>query len=386
MFNLIRHLSKRHRICVLAFYETMNELRYADGLAPYCEELEFVFRSQNFYPGDPFGIDPPEISYEFYNRRMRDLVKKHLEGKHHDILQCEYLQTAHFANLNPAIPTVLTNHEVGSLAYEKRFRTAPPFSISKLKWMIRWMRMFNYETRLLPRFSAVVVLTPAEREFLARLVPGLHVYDHAMGVDCDFFSPTTEQPDPESVVFVGNFRHTPNLSGVQWFIDHVWPRVCARAPRAKFFVVGGSAPDSLARRHGHDNVCITGFVDDVRPYLQRSSVFVAPVFAGAGARTKVLEAWAMEKPVVGTSLAFEGLGADTELCLGADDPDSFAARIQQLFIDRQLVKNLGQKARRRVMRDFSWESLATFYEGIYSKILDSSGTTTQGLELGIYRR
>lgn len=388
MFNLIRHLSTRHHLSVLAFYETTEEFRYADSLAPYCDDLELVFRYQNFYDRDPFGVDPPEITHEFYNRYMQNLVEARLRTGRYDLMQCEYLQTAHFANIDPRVPTVLTNHEVASLAYDKRFRAARGLSLSKLKSMIRWMRMLNYEAKLLPRFSAVVVLTPIEREFLARLVPGLPVYAHPMGVDCDFFSPTQEEPESESIVFVGNFRHAPNLSGAHWFIDQVWPRVLARMPHAKFYVVGGHAPDSLLRHHGQSNICMTGFVDDIRPYLQRSAVFVAPIFAGAGARTKVLEAWAMEKPVVGTSLAFEGIRNDSELCMSADEPDAFAERVQQLLSNRQLIRHLGRRARQMVIREFSWESFAEFYEDIYSKIVEpgvGKRVEDQNAKLGISR-
>src|SRR5581483_7177806 len=134
-------------------------------------------------------------------------------------------------------------------------------------------------------------------------------------------------------------------------------------------VVGGHAPAALMRHTGQSNVFMTGFVSDIRPYLQDANIVVAPLFTGAGARTKVLEAWAMEKPVIGTGLAFAGLERNGDLCLATDDAQGMADRVQQLLTDRQLCHQLGVRARQTVMRGFSWDSFARFYETVYSEVL-----------------
>src|SRR5260370_12558471 len=101
----------------------------------------------------------------------------------------------------------------------------------------------------------------------------------------------------------------------------------------------------MLQRHGKNNVAVAGWVDDVRPYLQRASVVVAPVFEGPGMRTKVLAAWAMAKAVVGTPLAFEGLtGKDGEYLFLAADIDSFARRILQLLHDQNRANAMGRPA------------------------------------------
>lgn len=373
MFNLIRALSKRHRVTVLSFYEGEQEKdAYAPLLAPYCERLEVLYRGQVFDKPNLLGLMPPEIVHEFYHKRMDKLVREYLLSSQFDVLQCEFLQMGHFAHVDPNIPAVLTNHEVVSLSYANRFHDLSWASRGKLKAMISWMRMLNYEEKLLRRFAAVVVLTRPEREFLARYAPKVRAYDHATGVDCDFYSPGDEAAEEGSVVFVGNFRHGPNVGAMMWFLDRVWPKVRALYRDAQLYIVGGNPPPSLQQAHGSEGVKVTGWVEDVRPYLQRSAVFVAPVFEGVGLRGKVLEAWAMKKPVVGTRLSFEALNAcDGATCFIADDAEQFAARTCELLRDPELASQMGAAARELVVNTFSWDAFGEMYDRIYNDILSA---------------
>ena len=380
MFNLIRHLSKSHRLTVLSFYEEESEISHVPQLAAYCERVEVLYRGQSFHTSNLFGLKPPEIVREFYHEGMDRLVKSYLATQHFDLMQCEYLQTAHFANIEPSIPIVLTNHEVLSLSRINHFKHLS-LTAGKLKALISAMRMLNYEEKILRRFSAVVVLTQAEADFLARYAPSAQVRCHAMGVDCDFFSPGSERTDSGSVVFVGSFRHLPNANGAMWLLGHVWPRVVERYPSAHLYLVGNHPTPGMLQRHGKDNVTVTGWVDDVRPYLQRASVVVAPVFEGAGMRTKVLEAWAMAKAVVGTPLAFEGLtGKDGEYSFIAEDIDGFVQRILDLLRDENLASAIGRRARDLATSSFSWEAFATFYANMYDQIMGSNDQGRSDLE------
>jgi GT2 family glycosyltransferase/glycosyltransferase involved in cell wall biosynthesis/SAM-dependent methyltransferase len=378
MFNLIRHLSKSHRLTVLSFYEEESELSNVPQLAKYCERLEVLYRGQSFHTSNLFGLKPPEIVREFYHEGMERLVKSYLATQHFDLMQCEYLQTAHFANVEPFIPAVLTNHEVLSLSRINQSGHLSWTARAKLKALVSAMRMLNYEEKILRRFSAVVVLTEAEADFLARYAPSVPLQCHPMGVDCDFFSPGAESSgadnnDPKSVVFVGSFRHSPNATGALWLLEQVWPLVVERYPSAQLYLVGNNPTPAMLKRHGKNNVTVTGWVDDVRPYLERASAVVAPVFEGAGMRTKVLEAWATAKAVVGTPLAFEGLSAkDGEFSFIAADPDTFVQRILELLHDENLAREMGRRARDLAISSFSWEAFAAFYADVYEQVLRST--------------
>jgi glycosyltransferase involved in cell wall biosynthesis len=371
MFNLIRTLSKRHRLTVLSFYEDQSDLKRMEQLAPYCEQLEAIYRGQTPDAANPFGLKPREIVYEFYHRRMKNLVEDFLRTGHFDLLQCEYLQTAHYAQVDPAIPAILSEHEVLSLAYLNQYRNIRWLSSQKSKALLSWMRMLNYEEKMLRQFSRVIVRTRPEREFLAKYAPYARVHDHPTGVDSAFFSPTGESAEHGTVVFVGNFRHAPNLRGMMWFLKDAWPKIRTRYSSAKLNIVGANPSTELREFDGEAGVTVTGWVNDVRPFLQQASLFVAPIFHGVGLRTKVLEAWAMEKPVVGTQLAFEGLtSTDGTVCFMADNAEDFATRICLLLENGDLARRMGAQARRLVVSNFSWDAFGQFYEKIYTQILE----------------
>lgn len=373
MFNLIRTLSKRHRLTVLSFYEQESEREFIPMLSRHCERLELVCRGQSLDASNPLKLKPPEIVYEFYSKRMHRLVAQYLQTGLFDVLQCEFLQTGHFARVDPNIPAVLTNHELLSLSYLNSLKNIPwPSPLLKTRAMVAWMRMVNYEEKLLRRFAAVVVLTEPEREFLSRYAPTVKVYDHPTGVDSVFFSPTEDPPEEGSVVFVGNFRHAPNVGGMMWFLEKVWPGIRASHPSARLQIVGGNPPFEIQKPHGRDGITVTGWVEDTRPYLQSASVFVAPVFEGVGLRGKVLEAWAMKKAVVGTRLSFEALSArDGENCFIADDAELFAARVCSLLEQREMGRRMGEAARQLVVNSFSWDAFGEVYDNIYSEIVET---------------
>src|SRR5260370_26099632 len=93
--------------------------------------------------------------------------------------------------------------------------------------------------------------------FLARYAPQARVYDHPTGVDYDFFSSTGQEPDAGTLIFVGNFRHTPNVTGIMWFLKHAWPKIRARWPSTRLCIIGGNPPAALQNLHGHNGVTWT---------------------------------------------------------------------------------------------------------------------------------
>jgi glycosyltransferase involved in cell wall biosynthesis len=173
------------------------------------------------------------------------------------------------------------------------------------------------------------------------------------------------------------------VSAALWLLKEIWPLIHRQIPDAQLDIVGGSPDVRMKQFHARDNVSIVGQVDDVRPYLSRARVVLAPIFEGAGMRTKVLEAWAMAKPVVGTALSFEGFD-DVEGQLGyvADTAEQFATRTCELLGAPDLARSMGERARRLVEQRYSWEAFAQFYDAVYAGILgeaQSSASYSRGV-------
>jgi glycosyltransferase involved in cell wall biosynthesis len=185
------------------------------------------------------------------------------------------------------------------------------------------------------------------------------------GVDVDYFRPTQAAVDPDSIVLTGLMTYRPNADAAVHFVREVLPLVRRSRPRARFTAVGWGLPRDLAPLLG-DGVTHTGRVPDVRPYLAEAAAVVVPLRMGSGTRLKVLEALAMGKGVVSTTLGCEGVdvtpGGDL---LVADDPASFAAAVVELMENAERRQALGLGGRRLVERSYTWPSVVARLERFY---------------------
>src|SRR5206468_1154241 len=116
------------------------------------------------------------------------------------------------------------------LAYAKRFYDRSWRAGGKFAAGISWLRMLKYEHKMLERFSGVVVLTQPEADFLAQLAPSVKVFRHGMGVDCEYFAPMPLSQQERALVFMGNFRHSPNVSAALWLLRDIWPLITRKLP------------------------------------------------------------------------------------------------------------------------------------------------------------
>jgi GT2 family glycosyltransferase/SAM-dependent methyltransferase/glycosyltransferase involved in cell wall biosynthesis len=376
MYHLIRQLSRKYRITVLSFFETDADRELASALLPFCERLEALRRGQSLDMPNLLGLTPPEIAHEFYNVRMQDRVDELLQSGSFDVVDCQYLQTGHFVLNHPEVPAVLTHHEVYSLAITKqRARSL----WKRARKFVKWMRMLNYEAKVFRRFSSVMVFTEAEQHYLNRYMPRVSVRAHATGVDCDFFRPQAGAPEHDCVMFLGNFRHQPNVNGILWFLESCWQRVLRERPEARLLIVGAEPPNSVQRWHGRDNVIVTGKVPDVRPYFHKCLLSVAPLLEGAGLRGKILEAWAMQRAVVGTPLAFLGLEDDcSEAGLIANDATTFSSCVCQLLTDNERAQAMGARARELAVSNYSWQAFADCYDEAYRQAIENRAQDPTG--------
>jgi len=186
------------------------------------------------------------------------------------------------------------------------------------------------------------------------------------GIDFSEFDPGETPPAPGTIVFSGLMSYYPNEQAVRWFLDEIFPIIVRRLPSARF-VVAGAAPPAWLRARATDHVHVTGRVPDIRPYLRAASVVVVPLRIGGGTRVKILEAQAMRRPVVSTTIGAEGLGlSQGESILLADDAREFANRVVDVLSDASQSARITASAWAHAARHFSWtdigERLSTVLE------------------------
>ncbi|MCK7583195.1 MAG: glycosyltransferase [Chromatiales bacterium] len=262
-------------------------------------------------------------------------------------------------------PKLLFTHNVEAEIFARHARLARN-PVKRYVWNTQHCRMEAFEARELPRYDTVVAVSERDAQAFAR-IPGIRrVSVIPTGVDLDFFAyhPPT---DDERIVFTGVMDWQANIDGVGFFMDEVWPLVAKRRPRVRMIVVGRNPDPELVERAGKRNLpwIFTGFVDDIRPYVQGAGVYVIPLRVGGGTRIKAYEAMAMGLPVVSTELGVEGLPIIPEdHYLRADSPREMADAIDRLLSDSACRFRLSQTARRHVEACCSSRAVAKRFEDI----------------------
>lgn len=232
-------------------------------------------------------------------------------------------------------------------------------------------RLRRLEAQMCRRADRVLCVSEPDASALRALVPAGEPTVVPNGVDVDDFARTEDQATDGAarLVFTGTMDFRPNADAVEWFARDVLPRIRAVRPDAELVAVGQRPGPRLQRRHGRDGVTITGAVDDVRPFLARASVVVAPLRFGSGTRVKLLEAMASARPIVATTLAAEGLAVrdGTELLL-ADGPEPFARAVLGLLADPAHARRLGQAGQALVRARYDWRAIGPRLLAVYDGV------------------
>jgi len=363
MFELIKRLTAKNSVSLVSFIAPEEE-RFLPELKKMCKRVDVVKKD---YPwrADALSILPPMID-EFSYKPMKDLIKNRLDEEDFDILHFEYLIMAQYAPDNSCSIKFLTEHELHYLAQLREIRLRRSFSEKAKTWGSA-LKKEIYEARICNRFDKVITMTENEASALKSYSPGLDATAIPMGVDHGFFSPSKGAEEDMDIIFVGFFRHHPNVDAVHYFYRDIFPLIRKKLPKVNFTIVGFDPPDSILALERDKNVTVTGYVKDIRPYLARSKVFVMPVRSGTGMRGKLFEAWGMEKAVVSTSVGCEGVTEvmDGENISIADDPEDFTSKVIDLTLDAKKRAWLGRNARQLVEKRYNWDLLANQLEELY---------------------
>lgn len=185
-------------------------------------------------------------------------------------------------------------------------------------------------------------------------------------------APVARDTDALTVVFVGNFFYPPNLQGMEWFLERVWPLVEQSAPDAQLLVIGDGGLERLGA--GSASVLVLDRVPEIRPLMERAHVSVAPILAGTGSRLKILEAWALSTPVVSTTIGARGLAAENGRNIFIEDtPEGFAARILHVHRQPRLAADIAREARATFARDHSQDRINTLVRRLVTAVRAGRG-------------
>ncbi len=363
---LLARLAVRHDITLLAFVDPEDDPPDGGALPPGLAGVHLVPKP-TYTPDDPMALLPQAVAGGYANPAMQAAIAERLAAAPFHLAQYEFTE---MANAIPpsTVPAVLTVHQIGFASQGARWQAEGRGLRRGAILLHRYLRELDFELRAVARAHHVVTMSAEDAARLHRFLPGLDVSVSPVGVDCAAVRP---MPPPAAcrsqLLFVGNFIHPPNGDAVRFLAADVLPRL---GPGVRLSVVGHGATRAAP---GAPQVDAVGSVDDVRPWLAGAEVVVAPVRFGTGMRGKVLEALAMARPVITTTLGAEGLGAVSgRHLLVADDAASLAGAIQRVRADPDLAARLGREGRALVEARFDWDIVARGHDEIYRRVLRAS--------------
>ena len=376
--QLMARLAARHRVA-LVYLRAPADLSVDSTVQERCERVEAIprpdpgirlravwSRAGALARGLPMWAAGCAIGA--YRTRLRELVKTW----HPDIVQIEYtVMTQYLSALEgcPA-PRVLVPHEPSEKAARDLLNTCG--GIRRVRYWADWLAWRRFEHKVVKQVQAVVVFTERDRAELARLGSSTPVVRIPFGTAVPARSADPLGSSPLTLLFVGSFRHPPNVDAAVRLATRIFPRVESRYPDARLYIVGEQPPRSVLRL-AKKNITVTGRVPDVAPYLDAAAIVVAPLRIGGGMRVKVLEALAAGKCLVASPLAVEGLDVlDGDHILLADTDQQFSSCIVELLNDPQQRRVLAERAREWACAHLSWENTIRAYEDMYDQLLGTS--------------
>jgi glycosyltransferase involved in cell wall biosynthesis len=348
MYHNIRILAQFHKVHVITFVESDLERQLLKSVAELCESITAIQRIPDFSP-HWLSLDPFLVR-EFSTPEMDAAIDAAFQTSRIDVLQCEYLQMAQYRR--PGVRSVLTIHETLSANAYSAFK-AEREPGTKFKLFYRWMQMLRYEVLATRKFDRVVTMTEYDARYLRSYSSHANIRDIPIGIDPREFAPHSSEPErPIEVLFVGNFRHTPNLEAARFLAHEVAPFF----PSIRFVLPGNNIPVDL---NAPPNVITPGYCPDTRALYRRPNTIVAaPLFSGTGQRVKLLEAFSMACPVITTSVGSLGFPISSgKEALVADSANEFRAALGQLIASEPLRVALGQSGREMIERHFDWSEL-----------------------------
>jgi len=372
-------LAKYHDISVLAYGTPEDEQLFRKSYGALCQEVRFVNRKRPRIFGAAqmmWLLGTGRSSYRMlYRNAMQQAINQMVARERFDVIHCCVHMFGYF-NFPPNIPVTSDTHEV---KFDLLRRTAQntPSRFRKIWLNLQWRFGRSEEFELCRKFDLLITTTERDFHIFRRNLPHQSLAVVQNGAGNSFFEDLGFEAKQCVMVFTGLFTHLPNSDGIIYFLDHIFPKIRELESLARIYVVGKNPTQEMLARDSK-NIFVTGFVEDVRPYIARGQVFVIPLLAGGGIRGKALEAMAMKRPIVTTTIGVEGIDLRHEhSALFADKPDAFAKAVVRLFRDAKLRERLAGNAFATVQRSYNWEAKGRELEGLLRSVVEARAHKTR---------
>jgi glycosyltransferase involved in cell wall biosynthesis len=372
-WNVIKYLVQRHRVTLVSFVrgDQSADVRY---LEQYCHAVCTVSMDRGAVQDGLAMVrslltGQPWMMVRDDRKAMRALIDRLAAEQRFDVVHADQLNMCQYAERIPGAFKVLDAHNALWLLYQRLWNTMSP---GPRKFLLGrdWRLLKSYEGRLVREFDAVLAVSQEDKAALQQAAgQSVDATVIPIAIDTDEVTVVERKDALRHILHIGTMYWPPNVDGVDWFINEIYPLIRQQRPDVEFDVVGSRPPDRLlALNNAGMGINVTGYVQDPTPYLERTGVMVVPLLAGGGMRVKILNALAQGLPIVSTSLGCESIavthGQDIMI---ADNPRDFAEAVLQVLDDPEFAVQLGHNGRRLAEQQYDYRQACRPMDAVYKR-------------------
>jgi len=392
-YGFLTQLQRKHEVTVVAQYASERELADVEALRNQGFEVVVVQESKRqavLRSGLAlFRTEPLQVAYARSSRLMHE-VERLWRQSSFDVIHVEHLRgIASMEQFARTYPVVWDAVDCISLLCKHTIAAGPSLPVRAVA-LLEHKRTQLYESRILGKLSHVVITSEGDRQAMValhrlhmkdlqcsddELSSGLHVLPN--GVDLNYFHPMQEERRRFNLVFSGKMSYHANVATALYLYRQIMPLIWQHRPEATLTIVGSNPPESIQLLARDPRVEVTGYVDDLRPYIRRAEVMLSPMVYSVGIQNKVLEAMALGTPVVVAAQVAAALHArpDQDL-LVAESAQEFANAALRLIDDAKLHATLSQRGRNYVERQHDWGVVTDRLVDIYQLAIATYAKST----------
>jgi glycosyltransferase involved in cell wall biosynthesis len=382
-YHILKGAATKHNVILATFVQLPeHELKKEnlDHLRSFCKAVypfeipadmsRFTFAKMlllNLFSFLPF------VAQKYDAPLMRQKIREIIKTERIDLVHVDMLPLAVYLNEFGQLPRILVNHNVESVRLYRWFRSEPN-PVKKAYLGIQWVKLRKFEQSAMSEFDACVVVSEIDKRLLANMGVRNKLFVVPNGTDTKFFRPNNGKVVENTVLWIGHMDVHTNKDAVLYFWRKIYPLLRKRYPNVRVTFVGTAPPKDITDAANKDGqVRVTGFVDDIRPYIDQAAVMVVPIRIGSGTRLKILDAMAMGKAIVSTSVGCEGINVSNgKDILIADNPEEFADKTIALLKNSGMRINLEKNAL-GLAKSYDWDLIRKGQEVVYEDVMKRRG-------------
>jgi len=388
-YYVLRHLVSQHEVTLVSFVRADDRPEHTAHLERFCRAVYTVPMQRSrlrdarallvaLFSGQSIVIVRDEIG------EMRATLRRLVEGKTFDIVhadQTSMAQYALYARSRTPDPERRQTTRLVLDAHNALYRIPERMSahernpLKRLAFRREARALARYEAQVYQRFDHVVFVADEDRQVLQermqRSVEDARFTTIPICVDPEEKPLLERTQHLRAITHLGTMFWPPNVEGVLWFAQEVFPQVLAQVPEAQFVIVGKNPPQQVRDLSFQTrNIHVTGYVPHPVPYLAETAVFIVPLHAAGGMRVKILDAWCWGVPIISTSIGAEGIAVrDGENILIADTPNTFAQAVVRVLQEPMLGERLRENGRRWVQERYNWRRVYARWDEVYQRLI-----------------